>query len=486
MESKKRKKIQEDSDSETESNDEIPEVNLGSDDPLSQGHTDQSSINKLADSMLSLVEESANDPAEENMMVVRVETQSQTEALSIVPIQVYLPLFQTTPVPEIEPTPAKSPSKKINEETTKSTPEPQPKPEESTPTLPPAPSKINLAPEDVAALMMMARTASYIPKEGLMPSFSLGLTDSSQEEGERAKTPETPKLIEQLGELVEKFASSGATHVKTYGDRGTNEYDAVYTLNAQDRYILSKVHFASLKANTHIEAEIVSTMCLILNQQNIKRFQEEIYCLSPDIVNMAVGNHPNGKFLQPKTNKPFRVEDYPIFIPFLDLKKLASHPYIFASVCYSNHWCLWVADARKKIYILDPYHKTCPSDTGMNLNKFIYMLGAPLKRKDQEIEPPYINISGQKTSYDYVIYVMKWLEIIQPKNVKRWRYEWDNWTQDEVDHYRVEYASRILFHEMNQDKAEAIRGSDAIRLSKPSSLLLSPYNQIDSNDIDTD
>ncbi|QHO05974.1 uncharacterized protein DS421_14g450660 [Arachis hypogaea] len=160
----------------------IPEVNLGSDDPLSQGHTDQSSINKLADSMLSLVEESANDPAEENMMVVRVETQSQTEALSIVPIQVYLPLFQTTPVPEIEPTPAKSPSKKINEETTKSTPEPQPKPEESTPTLPPAPSKINLAPEDVAALMMMARTASYIPKEGLMPSFSLGLTDSSQEE----------------------------------------------------------------------------------------------------------------------------------------------------------------------------------------------------------------------------------------------------------------------------------------------------------------
>ncbi|RYR39378.1 hypothetical protein Ahy_A09g044891 [Arachis hypogaea] len=70
MESKKRKKIQEDFNSETESNDEkkgaslpsteghydsseiIPEVNLGSEnDPLSQGQTDQSSINKLADSM---------------------------------------------------------------------------------------------------------------------------------------------------------------------------------------------------------------------------------------------------------------------------------------------------------------------------------------------------------------------------------------------------------------------------------------------------
>ncbi|RYR02166.1 hypothetical protein Ahy_B06g080992 [Arachis hypogaea] len=146
-----------------------------------------------------------------------------------------------------------------------------------------------------------------------------------------------------------------ATRMKTYADRNTNEYDNVCTLIAQDKYILSKLQFASLQADTHIEAE-----------------------------NMALANHPEGVFLQPKNNKPFRVEDYPMFIPFLDLKKLVLHRY------------------------------------------------------------------------------------------------------DEVDHYRVDYASQILFHKMNQDKAEAIRGSDAIRLSRPSSLLLSPYRQIDSNDIDTD
>ncbi|QHO53967.1 uncharacterized protein DS421_2g52620 [Arachis hypogaea] len=123
----------------------------------------------------------------------------------------------------------------------------------------------------------------------------------------------------------------------------------------------------------------------------------------------------------------------------------------------------------------------------MKLNKFVGICwGEPLKKKDQEIEPPYINISSQKISYDCAIYVMKWLEVIQPENVKREKFEWDNWTQDEVDHFRVEYASRILFHEMNQDRDEAIRGSDAIRMSKPSSLLLSTYYQIDSNDIDTD
>ncbi|RYQ84206.1 hypothetical protein Ahy_B10g103249 [Arachis hypogaea] len=81
----------------------IPDVNLGSDDPSSQGHTDQSSVNKPAESMLSLVEESANEPTEENMMVVREETQS--EALAIVPIQVCLSLSQTTTMPEIEETP---------------------------------------------------------------------------------------------------------------------------------------------------------------------------------------------------------------------------------------------------------------------------------------------------------------------------------------------------------------------------------------------
>ncbi|RYR38243.1 hypothetical protein Ahy_A09g043219 [Arachis hypogaea] len=144
----------------------IPDVNLESDDPSSQGHTDQSSVNKSVESMLSLVEESASEPAEENMMVVRVDTQSQTEALSILPIQVYLPLSQTTtmpeieqtlvtkneptPVLEIEPTPEKSQVKKIMKELQKfgcilsllGTPEPPQKLEESTPTLPPAPSKM--------------------------------------------------------------------------------------------------------------------------------------------------------------------------------------------------------------------------------------------------------------------------------------------------------------------------------------------------------
>ncbi|KAL4355874.1 hypothetical protein AHAS_Ahas09G0030300 [Arachis hypogaea] len=94
------------------------------------------------------------------------------------------------------------------------------------------------APEaTAAALLMMARTASYVPREFLLPSFSLDFTDSSQEETQTQEGEGQP------------------------------------------------------------ESQIVTTMCLILNQENIKRFQEEIYCLPLNIVNMAIGNHADGEFL---------------------------------------------------------------------------------------------------------------------------------------------------------------------------------------------
>ncbi|QHO49220.1 uncharacterized protein DS421_1g12110 [Arachis hypogaea] len=478
----------------------------------------QNKVVKQEESMLSPVQQSASEPTDSNMMVVREQTPS--EALAI-------------------------------------TPEPPQQLEESTPTIPPAPTKIYPAAEDAAALLMMARTTSYVPRTDQMPSFSLGLTDSSQEEAsmqegastqeaERAKSPEAANLLEQLENLVEKIAKSAVkeeskspqiqrktggessgkfeipaginentddmkhkcyiwgTRVKTYANGTTNEYENMFTLMAQDKYILTKMHIASLQAATYVEDEIVSAMCLILNQTNDKRFQEQ---------NMAISKHPNGEFISPKTNKEFRVEDYPSFIPFIDAKKLTSHPYIFAPVCHSDHWWLWVIDTRKRrFHILDPLHKKAPSDKRKQLNKFtlvvssafiwVYFIslgyvisrmrayagGEPLKKgeKEKEIKASYVNISGQKSTYDCAIYVIKWLELIEPKNIKRGKYEWDNWKQDKVDHYRVEYASRILFNEMSKEIDEAIRASNAIRLSKPSSVLLSLFCQINSTDIENE
>ncbi|QHO33883.1 uncharacterized protein DS421_9g262190 [Arachis hypogaea] len=506
-------------------------VNLGSDDPSSQGRTEQSSVNQPSQSMLT--------PTDSNMMVVREQTPS--EALAIVPIQFFVPASQqTTTDADFEPTPM------LQIEGVRETiPETPKQLQETTPKLPPAPTKIHPDAEDAAALLMMARTASYVPKiDPGMPSFSLGLTDSSQEgastqETEREKSPETATMLEQLDSLVQKLASSASkgkdespqiqretggessakfetpgginqipddmkqkcyiwgTRLKEDAKGNTDEYEEICTLIGQGEYILMRTHLASLQAKSDIESQIVSAICLILNQKKEKRFQAQIYCLLPDIVSMALSDHPRGEFISPKMNKEFRVEAYPSFIHFIDRKKLSSHPYIFAPVCHSGHWWLWLINTRKrKCQILDPLHKKAPSDERKDINKFTgyvfsrlitYAGGKPLEKgeKEKEIKAPYVKISGQKTSYDCAIYVMKWLELMELENIKKGKYEWDNWTQEEVDHYRVEYASRILFSEMNKQRDRAIRESSAIRLSKPSSVLLSPFCQINSADIET-
>ncbi|RYR26283.1 hypothetical protein Ahy_B02g060499 [Arachis hypogaea] len=495
------------------SSETIPAVNLGSDAPSSQGHTEQSSVNQPSQSMLS--------PSDSNMMVVREQTPS--EVLAIVPIQVFVPASQTTTETDFEPTPMLQ-----IEGTTETTPETPKQLQEITPTVPPAPTKIHPDAEDAAALLMMARTASYVPKtDPGVPSFSLGLTDSSQEgastqETEREKSPEAANLIEQLDSLVQRITSSAAkgkntssqiqreiggessakfetpggmnqipddmkqkcyiwgTRLKEDADGNTNEYEEMCTLIGQGEYILMRMHLASLQAKSDIESQIVSSICLILNNKNEKRFKEQIYCLPPDIVCMALSDHPNGEFVSPKTKKEFRVEAYLSFIPFIDRKKLTSHPYIFAPVCYSGHWWLWLINTRKrKCQILDPLHKKAPTDERKAINKFTgyvfsrlitYAGGEPLQKGE---------------SYDCAVYVMKWMELIEPENIKKGKYQWNNWPQEEVDHYRVEYASRILFSEMNTQRDRAIRESSAIRLSKPSSVLLSPFCQINSADIET-
>ncbi|RYR00464.1 hypothetical protein Ahy_B07g088584 [Arachis hypogaea] len=483
------------------SSETIPAVNLGTDAPSSQGNTEQSSVNQPSQSMLS--------PSDSNMIVVREQTPS--EALAIVPIQVFVPASQTTTETDFEPTPMLQ-----IEGTTETTPETPKQLQETTPTVPPAPTKVHPDAEDAAALLMMARTASYVPKtDPGVPSFSLGLTDSSQEgastqETEREKSPEAANLIEQLDSLVQRIASSATkgkntspqiqretggessakfetprglyqitddmkqkcyiwgTRLKEDADGNTNEYEEMCTLIGQGEYILMRMHLASLQAKSDIESQC-----------------------------MALSDHPNGEFVSPKTKREFRVEAYPSFIPFIDRKKLTSHPYIFAPVCYAGHWWLWLINTRKrKCQILDPLHKIAPTDERKTINKFTgyvfsrlitYAGGGPLQKgeREKEIKSPYVKISGQKTSYDCAVYVMKWMEIIEPENIKKGKYQWDNWPQEEVDHYRVEYASRILFSEMNTQRDQAIRESSAIRLSKPSSILLSPFCQINSADIET-
>ncbi|QHO56613.1 uncharacterized protein DS421_3g75290 [Arachis hypogaea] len=451
----------------------IPAVNLGSDDPSSQGRTEQSSVNQPSESMLSLVQQSASEPADLNMMVALLTfhfsscLESQFKFLCRRPKQPLCRNFKKH-LSQILNQPLCYRLKELQKLLLNSPQQLQ----ETTPTLPPAPCKIHPAAEDVAALMMMAQTASYVSKTDPVPSFSLGLTDSSQEgastqETEKAKSPETANLLEQLNDLVQKIARNAAKEEskspqiqRETGGESSGRFETPAGINENTDDIKQKCYIWGTRVKTYTDGgtnELYLPCASSSTRQMIKGFKNKYTVSPPDIVNMAVSKHPNGEFISPRTNKEFR----------------------------------------RRFHILDPLHKKAPSEERKQLNKFTeyviskmraYVGGEPLKKgeKEKEIKASYVKISGQKSTYDCAIYVMKWLELIEPENIKKGKYEWDNWKQDEVDHYRVEYASWILFSEMSKERDEAIRASNAIRLSKPSSVLLSPFCQINSTDIENE
>ncbi|RYR66479.1 hypothetical protein Ahy_A03g012469 [Arachis hypogaea] len=82
-------------------------------------------------------------------------------------------------------------------------------------------------PQATAALMMIARTASFVKHEFSAPSFSLGFTDSSQEEtltqegrptSEKGKSQESPILVEDLEELVEQVVNTGVAAALNFAE----------------------------------------------------------------------------------------------------------------------------------------------------------------------------------------------------------------------------------------------------------------------------
>ncbi|KAL4287272.1 hypothetical protein AHAS_Ahas19G0169600 [Arachis hypogaea] len=198
-----------------DSSETMPEVNLGSENNLVfQTQTNQSSINKPTDSMLGVEEESVNGPAQQKMIIVRMETHSQLEPLEIAPLQVCIPPSQTT---EASPIKLNHPPQSLQVR----------KSAKKQPRVSYMSTRSNSPPEATAALMMIANTASYIPKQFLVPSFSLGFTDLTQEETlsqegrpgfEKGKSPETPILIEELEELVEEIANSGVKSALNFAE----------------------------------------------------------------------------------------------------------------------------------------------------------------------------------------------------------------------------------------------------------------------------
>ncbi|KAL4315247.1 hypothetical protein AHAS_Ahas15G0166000 [Arachis hypogaea] len=165
--------------------------------------------------------------------------------------------------------------------------------------------------------------------------------------GQEATTQEALELLIELASMEPKFlrlqlmdvVGAMSVHEQTkdlkcathlLSDKFRNMSEEKKTI-VRDLGFGGLMHIPPLRVHHKVLRELANNFKLGENRM-ANNFLEITYpfssgCIFSDERNMAVSKHPNREFISPKTNKEFRVEDYPMFIPFIDAKKLTSHRY---------------------------------------------------------------------------------------------------------------------------------------------------------------
>ncbi|MED6147740.1 hypothetical protein PIB30_046609 [Stylosanthes scabra] len=133
-------------------------------------------------------------------------------------------------------------------------------------------------------------------------------------------------------------------------------------------------------------------------------------------------------WMDKKKKRPYDIStwvNYEEYMIYLDKDKLLTNRFLFAPIMCSKHWWLYVMDVEKKdFFILDSKNIVSPTYERMIMNRFasnildqmLRWAGAPsmFKKGSCSLLSRYINITGQPNETDCGIYVMKWMELIDP------------------------------------------------------------------------
>ncbi|MED6220091.1 hypothetical protein PIB30_041558 [Stylosanthes scabra] len=113
------------------------------------------------------------------------------------------------------------------------------------------------------------------------------------------------------------------------------------------------------------------------------------------------------------------------YMVYLDKNKLLTHRFLFAPILFSEHWWLYVQDVEKRdFFVLDSKNIVSPSDERSTMNRFASNIldqmriwaGAPsiFNEGSCSLLPRYVNIPRQPNETDCGVFVMKWMELIDP------------------------------------------------------------------------
>ncbi|MED6202772.1 hypothetical protein PIB30_108966, partial [Stylosanthes scabra] len=167
--------------------------------------------------------------------------------------------------------------------------------------------------------------------------LSMNRAESDNLLGDQCKTPDIPLQQQDLEERCAFWAMV----------ENNNKDEVIFQLRGPNTMEAMRYNFLIMAPATCIDIQMVSIMCHVLNREELPRFQRDVYCVPPEIL------------------------DHADYMGLLDRDKLKSHSALFAPVVYSNHWWLYVLDVdNKEFYIIDSVHGINPNQQRAKLHRF--------------------------------------------------------------------------------------------------------------------
>ncbi|MED6177448.1 hypothetical protein PIB30_098216 [Stylosanthes scabra] len=98
----------------------------------------------------------------------------------------------------------------------------------------------------------------------------------------------------------------------------------------------------------------------------------------------------------------------------------------------------------------------------------------------------YIRVPKQPNAFDCGVYVLKYIDIVNPSLLGKNNFTVLVWAEDELQRFREEFVERILYDDDNYYRHQVIKASNATaRHPRPSTALQSPYTQLQSADLES-
>ncbi|MED6162210.1 hypothetical protein PIB30_068288 [Stylosanthes scabra] len=381
------------------------------------------------------------EPTTEKMIDEGAPSQSILEVVPIYPTQEVIDISSSSEdehepqpnpikivVPKIEEGLVTSPSARLITEVLMSMG--QDKDEQPEPDSPPDPSipSFSLNLEWSTPLVTEEQPPTTLEEEFPLTARTVQVIEGMDEQVSGDRPPaETPKPTQVMKDDLEERVAILATVPK-----GDNEFETIFKLRGHRILEALRYQFTSMAPTSYIDIQVVTLMCHILNADEDEQFEKLVYCVPPEILMFA-----------------------------LDSKNISS-----------------------------------PSSERMELNKFhsnilnqlLKWAGAPsiLKKGSLSLLPTYINIPQQPNDFDCAIFVMKWMEMIDPTILAGCcTYNIEQWTEPMLLEFRKKIVVKIILSKENSLRAEAIKEAHNMRLTRPAAALRSPYVQVETPDLPT-